>query len=436
MKKPAVSVVGLGFVGLSLAVLNAKKGFDTCAIEKNVNKLKKISSGVPGFYEPLLKNELQNAIKANKIHFTSDLREILKTDITFLTVGTPSSKDGKIDLAQLKSVTTDLAKVLKEKKRKHLIVIKSTVIPGTTENIVSKIFAHLKNIVVVTNPEFLREGNAIKDLLEPHLIVIGEYNKKDGDLLERYYKNFYKKLPAVLRTNRTTAELIKYANNAFLATKISFINSVANICQKIPGSDVDTVAYAIGKDSRIGPLFLKAGPGFGGSCLSKDLSALIKFTKKFKDSVFLFEAVKKINQAQPLKILKLMEQMKLFGNRKTVAILGLAFKKDTDDIREAVSVKLVEHLIRKNLMIKVHDPMAINNFKSIFGDRISYHNSIADCLKNADCCVLLTEWDQYKKIKPHDFKLNMRTPNIIDARRILNPKKFLHLNFKAIGLGR
>ena len=435
MKKPSISVIGLGFVGLSLAVVNAKKGFDTVAIEKNNDKLEKISSGNPDFYEPKLKSYLLHAIKAKKITFTDDLNQVLKTDITFLTVGTPPSKKGEIDLSQIKKVTAELARILKKKKSRHLIVIKSTVIPGTTQNIILKKFKNLKIANIVTNPEFLREGNAINDLVNPHLIVIGENTKKGGDFLERYYRIFYKKLPEILRTNLTTAELIKYANNAFLATKISFINSVANLCQNITGADVNTVAYAIGKDSRIGPLFLKAGPGFGGSCLPKDLSAFIKFSEKFKDTDILLKAVKEVNQSQPFRILEIMKQMKVLGERKTISILGLAFKKDTDDIREAVSVKLVRELIKKHLIIKVHDPMAINNFKSIFGNKISYHNTIASCLKNAACCILLTEWDQYQKLEPNDFKINMKTPNIIDARRILEPTKFSKLNFKAIGLG-
>ena len=197
---------------------------------------------------------------------------------------------------------------------------------------------------VVVNPEFLREGKAIKDILEPHLIVIGQYNKKSGDLLEKYYRSFYQKLPEIIRTDLTTAELIKYANNAFLATKISFINSIANICQKIPEADVNTVAHAIGKDSRIGPLFLNAGPGFGGSCLPKDLNGIIKFSDDLGNLNKLFKAVKQVNDTQPDRIIELMKEMKVLSPKKTVSILGLAFKKDTDDIREAVSEKLVRRI--------------------------------------------------------------------------------------------
>ena len=435
MKKPSISIIGLGFVGLSLSVVNAKNDFYTVAIDVNKEKLKNYKENKLDFYEPLLKKYLQEANHQNKIRFSHELDDILKTDITFITVGTPSSPNGKIDLSNLRDVITKLAKKLKRKKKRHLVVIKSTVIPTTTLHFVSKILHPLKNVGIVVNPEFLREGNAINDLLNPHLIVIGANQKKDGDELESYYKLFYKKKHETLRTDFTTAELIKYANNAFLATKISFINSIANICQNLPGADVETVAKAIGKDSRIGPLFLKAGPGFGGSCLPKDLSALINFSDKFKDVNTLFKAVREINDAQPFRIISLIKQLGLFKNKDIISILGLSFKKDSDDVREAISVKLVRNLIRNGFKVKVHDPMATKNFKRIFRNKISYFKDVSDCLEDSTCCVLLTDWDEYKKLKPSDFIKTMKNPNIIDARRVLDPKLFSKLNFHAIGLG-
>ncbi len=435
MKRPTISVIGLGFVGLTLAVVNARKGFNTIAIDIDKNKLRKYQQGIPDFYEPQLESYMKESVKAKKIVFTDDLNTVLKSDITFLTVGTPSLKNGKINLEHLKKAVSDVAKVLKKKHKRHIIIIKSTVIPTTTNELVIPLLRRCKNVGVVVNPEFLREGNAINDLLNPYVIVIGSDSERDGDAVERYYRIFYKKTPEILRTRPNTAEVIKYANNVFLATKISFINSIANICGWIPNTDVNVVADAIGKDPRIGSQFLKAGPGFGGSCLPKDLSALIEFSNKFGNSNTLFKAVKEINEKQPNKILELMKEMKVFERNKTIAILGLAFKRDTDDIREAVSVKLVNKLITNGLKVRVHDPMAINNFKSIFGNRVSYCETIGKCLKGANCCILITEWDQYKKLKPIDFTKKMNNTNIIDARRILDPEKFSNLNFKAIGLG-
>ena len=435
MNKPKISVIGLGFVGLSLAVVNAEKGFKTIGIDADKKKLELLEKSKPPFYEPRIKNALKKTVKSKNLSFTDDLNRILETSITFLTVGTPSTHSGNIDLSQLKRVVTKLSKILQKKKSDHLIAIKSTVTPTTTEKIILPKFHKLKKVGVVVNPEFLREGNAIRDLLKPHLIVIGESSKKDGDTLQKYYKIFYNDHPEIVRTSLTTAEMIKYANNAFLATKISFINSIANICQKIPNVDVNKIAYAIGKDSRIGSQFLNAGPGFGGSCLPKDLSAFIEFSNKFGKINSLFKAVKQVNDSQHLQIINLLKKMNLLQKGKTISILGLAFKKNTDDIREAISIKFVKKLLKNGLKIKVHDPLAIDNFRRVFLDDITYCKTSKDCMKNADVCIFLTEWDEYKKIKQSNLKRLMKKPNVIDARRILDPKNFKDVNFKAIGLG-
>ena len=291
-----------------------------------------------------------------------------------------------------------------------------------------------KKIDVVVNPEFLQEGFAIRDVLNPHIIVIGADNKKGSKLLEKYYKKFYKSLPEILHVGITTAELIKYANNSFLATKISFINSIANICQQLPDVDVDSIAYAIGKDNRIGPLFLKAGPGFGGSCLPKDLSGLISFSKQIGNTAPFFEAVQKVNKKQPEKIFSIMKKMKILSSKNTISILGLAFKKNTDDIRESVSIKIVEKCLNYGLTVKVHDPMAMKNFQNLFHDKIEYHKSVNSCLKNTDCCIILTDWDEYGKLQSENFSI-MNKKNVIDTRRILNYQKLKNVNFYALGLG-
>lgn len=433
--KPIISVVGLGFVGLSLAVVNAKYGFYTIGIDNNKNKLKNILAGNPEFFEPNLEYYLKDSISKKTISFSSDLREVLKSDITFVTVGTPSRNDGKIDLSNLRSVVTNLSKILRKKRKNHLIVIKSTVVPTTTQNLILPLIQNNSKVGIVVNPEFLREGNAIRDLVKPHLIIIGYENSSDFDTLKNYYRLFYKNPPEILKTSPTTAEMIKYSNNAFLATKVSFINTIANICQNLPSVDVNKVAYAIGKDPRIGPQFLNAGPGFGGSCLPKDLSALIKFTDKFGKTNELLKTVKEVNQLQPSKILDILQNMNLLKSKNKISVLGVAFKKDTDDLREAVSIKIVNGLLKKGLKVSVHDPMAIDNFRKIFGKKIDYHSNVNECLKNSDCCLILTEWDEYRNLKPSLFKKYMKKTNLIDARRILDPVKFSKLNFKAIGLG-
>jgi UDPglucose 6-dehydrogenase len=435
MKKIKISIIGLGFVGLTLAAVNAKKGFETVGIDINLEKIKKNNKGESDFYEPELEKILKKAIKNKKIKFTNNLKEILKTDITFVTVGTPSSKEGKIDLSYVKKAISSIVKILKTKKTKHTVVIKSTVVPTTTLRIIYPQFNKIKNVKVIVNPEFLRESLAIQDLLKPHLIVIGENNSGDGLELKKYYKNFYEKCPEIISTDLVTAEMIKYSNNSFLATKISFINSIANICQNIPNADVKTIAYAIGKDPRIGPLFLNAGPGFGGSCLPKDLSALIHFSQQMRNSDLFLKSVKEINEKQPEKIIKIIKKMGVFKRGNTISVLGVAFKKNTDDIRDSKTIPFIELLLKNKIDVKVHDPMALNNFKKIFHNKVKYCKTIIECIQNSDCCVIMTAWDEYKKLKPSDFEKRMKIVNIVDAQRILDDKKFENMSFNAIGLG-
>jgi len=439
IKRPVISIIGLGFVGLSIAVTNSKKGFETIAVDINKNKIENLKKGIPDFYEPKLQSFLDEALKSDSLRFTTDLRDaLLNSNLSFLCVGTPSARDGKIDLRYIKSSSKKILQILKLKEKHHLLVVKSTVVPQTTQNVIIPMFKDSidnGSVDILTNPEFLREGSAIDDVLDPHLIVIGEYDRKSGNELEKYYRQFYKTLPEVIHTDITSAELIKYANNTFLATKISFINSLANICQNLPGTDVNTIAKAIGKDPRIGPLFLQAGPGFGGSCLPKDLSALINFSNKFEKTNELFKAVLSVNQNQPVKVLELLKEFNVLKKNNTVSILGLAFKKDTDDIREAVSIEIAKLLLKKGLKLKVYDPMAMDNFRKLFREKITYCSSIDECLRDSDCCLILTEWDSFQKLKPEKFEKLMKTPNVIDARRILDPKKFSGINFKAVGLG-
>ena len=438
--KDRVSIAGLGFVGLSLAVANARNGFDTIGIDTDGAKIDRLKVGQPDFFEPGIDVMLMESMRQKKIHFTTDFGYAIRnTNITFLAVGTPlTSSAGKVDLSYVKSAVERISLLVRSKNDFHLLAIKSTIPPLTTENLILPAFNDLikdGRVDVVVNPEFMSEGTAIANLLRPPSIVIGANSKRGLLALEKYYKDFYKTPPEIIRTNIATAELIKYASNAFLATKISFINSIASLCQEIPGSDVNAVAHAIGKDPRIGPLFLRAGPGFGGSCLPKDLMGLIRFSEEIGKRPDLLKAVKKINDEQLRTIIKMMEEQRILSKGNTVAVLGLAFKSGTDDVREAVSVRVVEKLLEHGLEIKVHDPMALKNFKRIFGSRILYSASVDECIDGSDCCIILSDWNAYSDLKSKDFK-RMRSTNIIDARRILSSKEFQHMNFRAIGLGR
>jgi UDPglucose 6-dehydrogenase len=287
------------------------------------------------------------------------------------------------------------------------------------------------------NPEFLRQGSAFKDTFNADRIVIGSYDQKSGDALEALYKEFYaESLPPVIRTTLSTAELIKYASNSMLATKISFINTIANICEKVPGADVKVVARAMGLDKRIGPLFLDAGLGYGGSCFPKDVKALIACSKAFGYTPELLESVENVNQVQPLKAVQFCRERLGGLEGKTIALLGLAFKPETDDMREARVIPIIYQLLAEGAKVVAYDPVAASAARSIFDDRIQYASSAVECLKGADGCILVTEWDEFKKLTPEDYLNYMKQPLLVDGRRIYNPEVFSQkLEFAAIGLG-
>jgi len=444
MKAQRISIIGIGYVGLCTAIGFTSKGYKVVASDIDKQKIASINKGITPFYEPNLNEMLQKAVTNGNLKCTLNWQEaIIKTDITFITVGTPSKLDGSINLQYIKNATKGIGQALNKKDTYHLVVVKSTVIPDTTEKTVKPTLEkhsrkHCgKDFGLCMNPEFLREGSALHDTLNPDRIIIGEHDKKSGDTLENLYRNFYgEKTPPIIRTNLPTAELIKYANNAFLTTKISFINTIANICQKIPETDITIIAKAIGLDKRINPQFLNAGLGYGGSCFPKDIKALIAFSKKLGYNPPLLKAVEQTNQAQPQQAIKLAK--KHLGNLKDkhIAILGLSFKPNTDDIREARSISIINQLLKQGAKITAYDPAAIPNAKKIFKNKIKYASSAIQCIKDADCCILVTEWDVFKKLTPEDFTKNMKQPILIDGRRIYDPKQYRKLKFEAIGLGK
>jgi len=444
-KKPKISVIGAGYVGLCTATAFASKGYTVIASDVDAEKAAKINQGTPPFHEPDLQEKLTTSIQNSNLKclVNQTQQAVIETDITYVTVGTPSKPNGSINLQHIKTAAHDIGKALKNKNTYHTVVIKSTVVPGTTQNTVLPILEKEskkqcdKHFGLCMNPEFLRQGSAFHDTLNADRIVIGAHDKKAGDTLQELYKNFYKpKPPPIIQTTLATAELIKYASNAMLATKISFINTIANICEHIPTADVKIVAQAMGLDKRIGPLFLDAGLGYGGSCFPKDIKALIACSKTAGYNPKLLQEVENINNTQPLKAIELCKHQ--LGNlkNKNIAILGLAFKPNTDDIREAKAIPIINQLLAEGANITAYDPVAIPNAKTIFKNKIQYATSAINCLKDADCCILVTEWDEFKKLKPEDFAKNMKQPNLIDGRRIYNPQEFNQkLKFAAIGLG-
>jgi UDPglucose 6-dehydrogenase len=383
MNLKTISIIGTGYVGLSTALGFTSKGYTVITSDIDKEKTKKMQEGTMPFHEPKLQEELDRAVKTGKLECILNCEEaILNSDITFVAVGTPSRPDGSIDLQFIEAATCEIGEALRKKEDYHLIVIKSTVTPTATEKVLKPLIESHSNkrcgedFGLCMNPEFLREGSALQDVLYPDRIVIGEYDKKSGDALEAFFRDFHAaNTPSILRTNLPTAELIKYASNSFLATKISFINTIASICEKTSGADVTKVAEGIGLDKRISPLFLKAGLGYGGSCFPKDLKALIAYSKTVGHNPAILDAVENVNKTQPYKAVELCKTYLNDLKSKNIAILGLAFKPNTDDMREAVSVKIINYLLEENAEVIAYDPVAIPNATSIFQDKIKYATS-------------------------------------------------------------
>ncbi len=433
-----IGIIGLGFVGLSFASVLASKGYSVIGVDTDKEKLEKIKNGVMPFYEPKLQSILRKSLK-NGLKVSSSISGVEKCSLIFVTVGTPQKINGEIDLTMVKNVTNKIGKVLSKTRHKPIIIIKSTVIPGTTHGVILPILQRIsgkkvgKDFGLVTNPEFLRETMAVNDTLYPHVVVLGGDNNTFLKKVRRFYSNLHHNIPIVL-TNYGTAEIIKYANNSFLATKISFINQIASICEEIPDANIDDVARTIGLDPRIGNLFLDAGPGYGGSCLPKDIKAIINFSDKIGVDSTLLRTVERRNKQQINNLSKLVKQCfieKIKG--KKITVLGIAFKPETDDIRDSVGIGLVKRLLKLGAKITIHDPKALENARKIFRDKVKYQKSITSALKDCQCAIIMTGWKQYEKINNETIK-HMTSKFIIDTRRIISNKN-LNAKYFAIGLG-
>ena len=432
-----IAVIGLGFVGLTLGSVLASKGITTVGIDSDRKKCSKITKGIPTFFEPGLEKILKKALRG-KLLITDKLSSIRDCDFIFITVGTPQKKNGEMDLSFLKPVVSNVGKIISTGKKKPIVLIKSTVIPGTMKNVVLPILERNskkkagKDFGLISNPEFLQESQAIQDTIKPHVVILGGYQTKFMKKTEKFFSKFNPNTPIII-TNHQTAEMIKYANNSFLATKISFINQLASICQGIPDTNIDDIARTIGLDPRIGNLFLNAGPGYGGSCLPKDIKAIINLSSKIGVRPTLLNAVEKTNKQQIDNIIELTKKNigKISGKKLT--ILGTAFKPNTDDIRDSVAIELIRKLLKLGAKVTIHDPKALENTRKIFHDNIKYAKSITDSLKNCYCVIIMTEWKEYQKINNKMIK-HMTKKVIIDSRRLLYNKN-LDAEYFALGLG-
>jgi len=420
-----IGVIGAGYVGLVTGVCLADAGNQVSLVEVDKKKVKSINQGVPPIYEEgldLLLSHNQESITA-----TTDYNILDNVDVIFICVGTPSRNDGSIHLDYVQTAAEAVGNYLRNDWK--LVVVKSTVLPGTTMKLVSPILEQVsggtvgKQFGIAMNPEFLREGKAIFDFQHPDRIVIGVTDKKSEGLLRDLYEPY--KAP-ILVTTPTAAEMIKYTSNALLATKISFANEIGNFC-KLMDVDVYDVMAGVSMDHRISPLFLNAGVGFGGSCFPKDLQALIAAGTEFNLSMELLKAVMSVNEQQPLRMLKLLEKhvSNLEGTR--IVVLGVAFKAETDDVRESRAMPVIERLLEKDANVVVYDPLASANMQQYFTE-ISYAESAKAALTNADGCLIMTDWAEFQNL---DFTL-MKRPVVIDGRRVISLEKQKGLIYEGI----
>lgn len=408
-----VSVVGTGYVGLVTGVCLAEVGHDVTCIDSDLQKINKMKSGVSPIYEPGLDELMMKNIKEKRLHFTSVHKEGFKdTEVIFIAVGTPQLADGSANLQYIEAVASDIAEHV---TNDTIVVTKSTVPVGTNYHIQKiiqqKISKDIK-IRIASNPEFLREGSAIYDTFNGDRIVIGTDDDKTKQVLENLYKPFGITL---FNTDIFSSEMIKYASNAFLATKISFINEISNICEKL-GANVEDVANGMGYDKRIGRHFLNAGIGYGGSCFPKDTQALVQIAGGVEHDFKLLKSVIEVNNNQQRSLIdKIKHRVQSVANLK-IAALGLAFKPNTDDMREAASIPILSSLAEEGALITAYDPIAIESAAKLLPLNIQYSNSVEDTLKDADIAIIITEWDQVKSLDLSVFKHLMNTPIIFDGR--------------------
>ncbi len=431
-----LTVVGGGYVGLTTGVCFAHLGHEVMVVEKIPQKVELLKAGKSPIYEPGLEELMQESLRAGRLSFTTDLKEGLEfSDVIFICVGTPQRPDGSADLSQVEEVARETAKLMTSYK---LLIEKSTVPVNTHQLIKKTVQRYIKSpdipYDVASNPEFLREGSAIEDFLKPDRIVVGVESERAKKIFEELYKDF--NCPIIF-TDPATAELIKHASNSFLAMKISFINMVADLCEKT-GADIKLVADGMGYDKRIGRDFLNAGIGYGGSCFPKDVKAFIRIAQDYGLDFGLLREVDRINQERPVKFVEKVKRVLWSVKDKKLAVWGLAFKPNTDDIREAPSIKIVDMLLREGAKLSLYDPKAMENFKLLFpeGKGISYAKDPYSAVENAEALLILTEWEEFKKADLKRVKSLMALPIIVDGRNVYEPSEVRALGFEYYPVGR
>lgn len=430
-----ICIIGTGYVGLITGACFAEFGMDVTCVDKDLKKIKSLKKGLVPFYEPGLEELLQRNIKANRIHFSTSIAEAIDSSLViFIAVGTPPRGDGSADMRYVEEVAKEIAGHMKSYK---VVVTKSTVPVGTGERLRKIISKNLREHVdfdIVSNPEFLREGAGIEDFMRPNRVVIGASSAQATAIMKDLYRPLYLIETPVVITNVKTAELIKYASNAFLATKISFINELSNLCESV-GADIQVVAKAMGLDHRIGPKFLHAGPGYGGSCFPKDTLALLQIAKENNVSMDLVNTVIIVNENQKEKMAKKIKNTIGVLKGKTLCLLGLSFKPNTNDIRESPALFIINRLLKEGAKIRVYDPAAMPDTMEIF-PKLTYCKDSYDAVKGADAVIIATEWNQFRNLDINRIKTLARGNYFFDLRNIYEPAKVRKAGFTYYSVGR
>ncbi|MED3622538.1 UDP-glucose dehydrogenase family protein [Neobacillus thermocopriae] len=426
-----ILVIGTGYVGTTTSLIFCEKGHQVTGLDLDDRKIQALTSGKLHFYEPGLEELLTKHITNKNISFTTDTETAIKeNDVIFICVGTPMGKEGSADLTFVKNVAESIGRYM---NRYKVVVTKSTVPVGTAEKVTNWIIKNQPTPIsfdVVSNPEFLREGSALYDALYPDRIVIGTTSEKARTIMEELYKDF--QCP-VVQTNPKASEMIKYAANSFLAMKISYINELARLCDRL-GINVNDVSKGIGLDHRIGPLFLRAGMGYGGSCFPKDVNALLQTAKENGQLLSILDSVVKVNASQPLYFMEKIQQA-LGGDLqgKTIAVLGLSFKANTDDTRESPSLIIIENLLGDQVTVRAHDPV-VHLDNSPLSEVVQQFETVAETVSGTDAVILCTDWEDYKSLNWGELKPLMKQPYIFDGRNMLDKREVESLGFHYIGI--
>ena len=436
-----ISIIGTGYVGLVNGACLAYHGNKVTCIDIDKKKIENLNCGIIPIYEPTLDTMIGVAMANGSLRFSYDYADIIDSDLVFIAVGTPQDEDGSADLKYVLAAANELSKYI---KNDCIVVVKSTVPVGTCHMVKQCITDELKNLGrdikfhIASNPEFLKEGSAIDDCLYPDRIVFGTEDAHSKIEMTNLYRTwgFKNTKTQILSTDIKSSEMIKYTSNAMLATRISFINEIANLCEKV-GANIDDVSKGVGMDTRIGDKFLKPGCGYGGSCFPKDVKALIKIGEENGEQMYVLNSVEDVNYFQKrVMFRKLLDRFNGNLNKKTIAVLGLAFKPNTDDMREATSLVLIDLLLDSGCNVKVYDPIAMKRCKEILGDKVQYCEGAYQCILGADATLLVTEWDEFKNIPLSDIKRYMNGNVLIDGRNVYDKDKAIGCGLVYDSIGR